>query len=80
MKKRLLIIVILIATLCLTGCNYEPIEFHYDYDKIICNYEGDKFELRISSWTDYDGEQVQIRSEGKTYLLSMNKCYMVREI
>lgn len=78
MKKVLLVILILMATLCLAGCNKEVFDFHYDYDKIVCNYNGDKFELDIDKWTDYDGEQLQVKSNGKTYLLSANNCYMIR--
>lgn len=76
MKKYLLLF---IMPLLLTGCNYKIFDTKYTFDKIICNYDGDKFELKVDSWTDYeDGEQIQIESEGKIYLLSMNKCYMIR--
>lgn len=75
MKK---IIAICLLAFMLTGCNYQLVDLHYDYDKIICNYEGDKFELEIDKWTDYEGEQLQIKSNGKTYLVSANKCYMVK--
>ena len=47
--------------------------------EIICNYDGNKFELKIDKWTDYEGEQIQVKSNGKTYLLSANKCYMIGE-
>ena len=76
MKKYLLLFII---PLLLTGCNYKIIDTKYTFDKIICNYDGDKFELKVDSWKDYaDGEQIQIESGGKIYLLSMNKCYMIR--
>lgn len=75
MKK---IIAICLLGFMLTGCNYQLVDLHYDYDKVICNYEGDKFELEIDKWTDYEGEQLQIKSNGKTYLVSANKCYMVK--
>lgn len=79
MKKKILILSVLILFL-LTGCNIAFWDTNYQFDKIICNYEGDRFELKISKWTDYeDGEQLQIWSNGKVYLLSANKCYMVKE-
>lgn len=77
MKKFVLLGVIVLIMCC--GCNYNPIEFHYDFDKVICNYDGDRFELKIDEWTDYDGEQIQVVSDKNTYLLSANKCYMVKE-
>ena len=77
MKKIVLLGIIVLIMCC--GCNYTPIEFHYDFDKVICNYDGDRFELEIDKWTDYDGEQIQVVSNKNTYLLSANKCYMVKE-
>jgi len=76
MKKLLLI---LIGLFILTGCNYEIIDTNYGYDKIICNYNGDKFELSIDSWHDYEGEQIQVKSNGKVYLLTANNCYLIEE-
>lgn len=73
----ILIVIVIILTMC-TGCNKQVFDKSYTFNKIICNYDGDKFELDIKSWTDYDGEQIQIRSkDGNTYLLSANKCYMI---
>lgn len=76
MKKYLIIIIILFL---LTGCNYQMIDLEYEYDKIICNYNGDRFELKIDKWIDYDGEQIQVISNKNTYLLSANNCYMIKE-
>lgn len=75
MKKILIISVLFL----LTGCNYQMIDTHYDFDKIKCDYNGDKFELKVDKWKDYEGEQLQVKSNGKTYLLSANNCYMVYE-
>lgn len=76
MKK---LIVIGISIFILTGCNKQVFDFDYNYDEIICNYDGNKFELKIDKWNDYEGEQIQVKSNGKTYLLSANKCYMIGE-
>ena len=77
-KKFLLIIILFLLIGLLTGCNYQMIDLEYEYDKIICNYNGDKFELEIDKWCDYEGEQIQVVSNRKTYLLSANNCYMVK--
>lgn len=78
-KTKLLLIILGIIgiVLILTGCNKQIFDFDYSFDKIICDYNGNKFELKIDKWTDYDGEQLQIKSDGKTYLLSANNCYMI---
>lgn len=75
--KKINLAIIGAAVLMLTGCNKQVFDLSYNYNKIICNYDGDKFELKIDKWNDYDGEQIQIKSNGKTYLLSANKCYMI---
>lgn len=76
MKK---IIVLSLIIVLLTGCNKQIIDLDYTYDKVVCNYDGDKFVLNIDKWTDYNGEQIQVKSNGKTYLLSANKCYLIDE-
>lgn len=69
------IIIILIFT---SGCNKQLVDLGYDeFDTIVCNYDGDRFELEVDKWKDYDGEQIQIKSGNKKYLLSANKCYLV---
>lgn len=76
MNKKL---IIGIASLfLLTGCSKTIFDTQYTFDKVICNYDGDKFELDVDKWDDYEGEQIQIKSNGKIYLLSTNKCYMTR--
>lgn len=75
MKKLIIIIAFLFL---ITGCNKKIWDTQYTFDKIICNYDGDKFELKIDKWDDYDGEQLQVWSNHKVYLLSANNCYMIR--
>lgn len=76
MKKILLLIVPL---LLLTGCNKQVFDFKYTFDKAYCNYNGNEFELKIDKWKDYDGEQIQIQSNEKVYLISANNCYLMEE-
>ena len=79
MKKKLLSLGIILSVILLTGCNKDIWDTQYTFDKIICDYNGDKFELKIDSWTDFEGEQIQVKSDDKTYLLSANNCYMIKE-
>ena len=57
-----LILIVVAMIFSLTGCNKQIFDFDYEYDEIICNYDGDKFELKIDKWTDYEGEQLQVKS------------------
>ena len=78
MKNK--IILLTLITLPLTACNRAVFDTHHTFNKIYCNYDGNHFTLDIKSWNDYEGEQIQINTkDGKTYLLSANKCYMVGE-
>ena len=76
MKK---IILVIIPILLLCGCNYKMIDLEYEYNKAICNYDGDKFELKINEWSDYDGEQIQIITDDNIYLVSANHCYLIKD-
>lgn len=79
MKRVLSVIIIVFVVFMTTGCNQQMIDLDYTYNKAYCNYNGDKFELKIDKWNDYEGEQLQIKSNNKTYLLSANNCYLVKE-
>ena len=68
-KITIFFIIIGILLALLTGCNKQVFDFEYTFDKIVCNYDGDEFELKINKWTDYEGEQIQVKSGGKTYML-----------
>lgn len=76
MKNKLILGILLLS---LTGCNKQLIDTDHEFNIAYCNYDGDKFSLKIDKWSDYDGEQIQIKSNKKTYLISANKCYLVKE-
>jgi hypothetical protein len=75
MKKILLVL----AVLLLTGCNYDMIDTTWNYDKVYCYYGNKEVVYEIKSWTDYDGEQIQIKTKDGSYLISMNQCYLRSE-
>ena len=79
MKKKIFSLGIILSVILLTGCNKDIWDTQYTFNRIVCNYNGEKFELKIDKWTDYEGEQLQIKSDGKVYLLSANNCYMIKE-
>lgn len=73
MKKILLLIV---PVLFLTGCNKQVLDTTYNFKKAYCYYGNKEVVYEIKSWKDYDGEQVQIKTEDGTYLISTNQCYL----
>lgn len=79
-KIYIFIIVLgLLIMILFSGCNKQIFDFKYTFDRAICYYGGERLELGIYKWNDYDGEQIQIISGNKTYLVSANNCYLIDE-
>ena len=78
MKK---IFILFGLVILLTGCgNKDMFDMNYTYDYAECYLNGEYQKYEIEKWTDYDGEQIQIKTEdGDLYLLSMNYCRLVKE-
>lgn len=77
MKK---ILILLGVGLLLTGCNKQLVDWDYSYNKAVCKIGDDVKEFKIRSWTDYDGEQLQIKdTDGNTYLVSSYNCTLIKE-
>ena len=71
MKKNLAIIcaLILLVALC-TGCNKQIVDLTYKYDYAIIELpNGNIVEGKVSSWKDYEGDQIQVVINGTTYLV-----------
>lgn len=77
MAKRIVLVVMLVA-MCLGLCacgNYDAWDTVYTYDRaIVALADGSVVTGRVQNWTDYeDGDQIQVKIDGKTYLVhSMN--------
>ena len=77
MKKIILLIVI---TLFLTGFNKQIVDFNYSYNKAICKIGDEVKKIKLKSWKDYNGEQLQLKDyEGNTYLVSSINCTLIGE-
>ena len=79
MKKRVALIIFLaIILISCTGCyNKQFIDITCHYDRaIIYLPNGEIVEGKVSSWTDFeDGDSIQIKIDGKTYLTHLcNVC------
>jgi len=81
MKKYLFILLAFVTILALTGCNKQMVDLTYSYERaIICLPNGEIVEGRVSSWTDFeDGDQIQVRIEGKTYLVHSSNIALISE-
>lgn len=63
-----------------TAGNKTAIDLKYKYEKAIVYMNGEKLELDIDTWSDYDGEQLQIiTKDGTVYLISSFNTILIGE-
>ena len=76
-KKIISLFVVVFTLVTLTSCgNYMLLDTTYKYDKVHIHNEDKCFEVK--SWTDYEGEQIQVElKDGTVILLSSINCTLV---
>lgn len=80
MKKKLLLVLVTIGVLSLTGCNKTIIDTTYNFDKaVIYLQDGSVIEGKVQTWTDFDGDQIQVKVNGKTYLVHSSNVTLIAE-
>ena len=82
MKKVIAMLLAIIAILSFTllsGCNKQLVDLTYSYEYAIIGLpNGEVVEGKVTSWTDYeDGDQLQVRIEGKTYLVHSSNVVLI---
>ena len=84
MKKIIAIIltiVLAVSIAVLAGCNKQMVDLTYSYEyAIIALPNGEVVEGKVSSWTDFeDGDQIQVKIEGKTYLVHSSNIVLISD-
>lgn len=81
MKKKLLVALLTLGTIVsLTGCNQQVVDLTYHYDRAIIELpNGEIIDGKVQSWKDYEGEQLQIKIDGKTYLTHAENVVLISE-
>ena len=81
MKKLTAIVLTLILLLTLTACNKQMVDLTYSYERAILSLpNGEVIEGKVSSWTDFeDGDQIQVRIDGKTYLIHSSNIVLISD-
>ena len=74
-------LILLAALLVLAGCNKQLVDMTYSYEyAIIALPNGEVVEGKVSSWTDFeDGDQLQVKIDGKTYLVHSSNVVLISE-
>ena len=84
MKKIIAVLLALVSALSvalLAGCNKQMVDLTYSYERaVLVLPNGEVIEGRVSSWTDFeDGDQIQVRIDGKTYLVHSSNIVLVSD-
>ena len=85
MKKLIAMLLVAAMTLGLaaitTGCNKQMVDLTYSYEYAIIGLpNGEVVEGRVSSWTDFeDGDQIQVKIDGKTYLVHSSNVVLISD-
>ena len=81
MKKLTAIVLMLVLLLSLTACNKQMVDLTYSYERAVLSLpNGEVIEGKVSSWTDFeDGDQIQVRIDGKTYLVHSSNIVLISD-
>ena len=84
MKKiiaLLLALVVILSVAFLAGCNKQMVDLTYSYERaVLVLPNGEVIEGKVSSWTDFeDGDQIQVRIDGKTYLVHSSNIVLISD-
>ena len=82
MKKRIIFVMLVTAlVLSFTACNKQIVDTVYKYDRaIIYLPDGTVVDGKVQSWTDFeDGDQIQVKVDGKTYLVHSSNVVLIDE-
>jgi sRNA-binding regulator protein Hfq len=82
MKKKLVVLLLAsIMAMSMMGCNKQLVDLTYSYEKaIIYLPNGEVVEGKVRSWKDFDdGDQIQIKINGKSYLVHSSNVVLISE-
>lgn len=82
MKKFIaLIITLCVMLIMFTSCNKQIIDLNLHFDKAIVKMpDGTTETIKLKSWKDYEGEQIQlIAQDGTVYLVNSVNCILIDE-
>ena len=81
MKKLLALVLVVLTVMALSGCNKQMVDLTYSYEYAIIGLpNGEVVEGKVTSWTDFeDGDQIQVRIDGKTYLVHSSNIVLISD-
>lgn len=81
LKLTVLVLVLILACIILVACNKLMFDTTYKFDRaIIYLPDGTVVDGKVQSWTDFeDGDQIQVKVDGKTYLVHSSNVVLIDE-
>lgn len=81
MKKKLAAVLLTLGAITsLTGCNKQIFDTTYSFERAIIELpNGEIIEGKVRSWDDYEGDQLQVKIDGKTYLTHAENVVLISE-
>lgn len=81
MKKIICVLLVLVMVFALVACgNRQAFDMTYTFDRAIIELpNGEIIDGKITSWRDFDGDQIQVKIDGKTYLVHSSDIAMIAE-
>ena len=74
-----LVVILVVSMLC--GCNRQLIDTTYSFERAVVSLpDGTIIDGKVDRWIDYDdGDQIQVKISGKTYLVHSEDIAMISE-
>ena len=81
MKKIYTIALAIVMAIGMTGCgNYDLLDTTWEFNRAILSLpNGELIEGEIESWTDYEGDQLQVKIDGVVYLVHSSDVVLIAE-
>lgn len=75
------VLLLVVSAVLLAGCNKQMVDLTYSYNRAILSLpNGEVVEGKVSSWMDFeDGDQIQVKIEGKTYLVHSSNIVLISD-
>ena len=75
------VLLLVVSAVLLAGCNKQMVDLTYSYNRAILPLpNGEVVEGKVSSWTDFeDGDQIQVKIDGKTYLVHSSNIVLISD-
>lgn len=81
MRTFAIAIATILLAMSLSGCNKQVVDLTYSYERAIISLpNGEIIDGKVQSWTDYeDGDQIQVKIDGVTYLVHSSQVVLISE-